>query len=785
MDFCTRQKDLPSMFGCRTIWPSLLCGLLVCAALVAGCRTLEPPTDLAAAMSLSDADVPPVSRGLGIDPRPTATVESPVTKPAEPQELKVPTELADDRWLPTPSDPDSGAEPTYRWQHVGLDALIAGWHGKHPDFALFLSDDDAVVVANTAILLARSGDSTIDRCLAEAVCNKNLKLPLRRASVEALSGLDSALAGPALGELLDDFGTSVADGYSVELHADLLRALAHHVDAAASSCFADALQTDEGDVRQAGLYAYTISGAGVLPASAIELRSDRDPRVRAATLECLATRRHPQALQCAREALTDFHLDVRLAAIRALGELGGDDARATLQRLLIHEPEAVRSGAVLALAKSGDDVTVFASTNDPSWQVRRCVARSLAYFPTARGETIARQLLADRSGEVRRAVVYALDSWPLAAAGPILLTSLAEAPYPTRKQAAEQLARRWPPSQRYSADAPPESRAEQMAALQAAWQATNVSGEPWAISIPPRPAGDPAQGDQLQLASLTAHPAIPLPNDQVAGLLGELSSDEVDRRRAAAKQLAVMAAEQPLELASVEMLAELGMAETDALVWREMLDAVHSDGSPPAVRLAYVGTGHTAAEVRRLSCGYLAAHSDPRHLAVLGRLLDDPNSAVVRSAVEAFGVRGALSEPALLERLLTDEDGTLRVAAARSLAINGYDSGPVALVRLSGDSAAEIRRQAVTAMGQLRDAMYVESLVARLDDELSVKVASVASLTQIVGSDVTLGQGDGPPPLADQVSSWKQWWDNQRPVAANASDSPAATTALLPSRTTR
>jgi HEAT repeat protein len=773
------------MFGCLTQGPSVLCGLLACAALVGGCRTLEPPTDLAAAMALSDADVPPVSRDLGIDPRAKTTTESPAATPAEPQELKVPTELADDRWLPTPPDLDSGVVPTYRWQHAGLDALIVGWHGKHPDFALFLSDDDAVVVANAAILLARSGDSTIDRCLVEAIYDKNLKLPLRRASVEALSGLDGALAGPALAELLDDFGMAGVDGYSVELHADLLRALAHHVDAASSPYFADALQATEGDVRQAGLYAYTISGAGVLPASAIELRSDHDPRVRAATLECLATRRHPQALQCAREALTDFHLDVRLAAIRALGELGGDDARATLQRLLIHEPEAIRSGAVLALAKSGDDVTVFASTNDPSWQVRRCVARALAYFPTARGETIARQLLADRSGEVRRSVVHALDSWPLAAAGPILLTSLAEAPYPTRKQAAEQLARRWPPSQRYSADAPPESRAEQMAALQDAWQATNISGEPWAINIPSRPAAEAAQGDQLQLASLTAQPSAPPPNGQVAALLGELSSDDVERRRAAAKQLAVAATDQPLEPASVERIAELGMAETDAMVWREMLGAIHADDSPAAVRLAYVGTGHTAAEVRRLSCGYLAAHSDPRHLAVLGRLLDDPNSAVVRSAIEAFGVRGALTEPALLERLLTDEDGALRVAAARSLAINGYDSGPVALVRLSGDSDAEIRRQAVTAMGQLRDAMYIESLVVRLDDELSVRVASVASLTQTVGSDVTLGQGDGPPPLADQVRGWKQWWDNQRTLAANPVEAPAAPTALLPSRTTR
>ncbi len=139
------------------------------------------------------------------------------------------------------------------------------------------------------------------------------------------------------------------------------------------------------DVRQAGLYAYTISRTGVLPARAVELRKDTNPRVRAATLACLAARQHPQALEYAEAALTDFHLDVRLAAVHALGDLGGDKARTDLQRLLTHEPETIRAGAILALAAAGDDITVFASANDPSWQVRRSVAQALAYFPTPRG----------------------------------------------------------------------------------------------------------------------------------------------------------------------------------------------------------------------------------------------------------------------------------------------------------------------------------------------------------------------------------------------------------------
>ena len=189
--------------------------------------------------------------------------------------------------------------------------------------------------------------------------------------------------GRRLAELLDDYGNASAPGYLPELHAELLRNLARHVDASASRFFAEALVAKNADVRQAGLYAYTISRTGILPARAVELRKDTNPRVRSATLACLAARQHPQALEYAEAALTDFHLDVRLAAVHALGDLGGDKARTDLQRLLTHEPETIRAGAILALAAAGDDVTVFASANDPSWQVPPQHGAGIGLFPDA------------------------------------------------------------------------------------------------------------------------------------------------------------------------------------------------------------------------------------------------------------------------------------------------------------------------------------------------------------------------------------------------------------------
>jgi HEAT repeat protein len=726
-----------------------------------GCRTLEAPADLAAAVSASE-------RGAEEKPRANTIV-------SEAPEPQIPAELTQEGWAVSVAQPDSDDVSEFRWQHAGIERLASLPERERPDFSEFLAADDLVVAANAAIMLARSADPTVDRCLVEVARNPQLKMPTRRAAVEALARLDTAVAGPALAELVDEYGDEKsANVYAPELHADLLRGLALHMDPSTCNQFAAALGAPEGEIRQAALYAYTVSNDSALPPEAVEMRADRDPRVRAAALCCLAARRHPQAVEYSLAALSDFHLDVRLAAIAALGQSGGDEARAALQRLLIRDPEPIRSGAVLALAMAGDDVAVFSSAKDPSWQVRRSVARALASFATERGATIARQLLADQSSEVRRAVLWAINGWPLEQAAPILLATMAEAPFQTRKQAAEQLARRWPPATRYPIDAPPDLRSRELADLQNAWQSAQAAAEPadnaaqaLAVSsassqtaVKPQMTAEERQA--ARPTALAAHHEVLKLDDPLATALAALAMEDVAERRAAAKQMADLAAGSELDEAIVARLVDFGMAETDPLVWRELLRSIKQDSREPAARLASVGMSHSIAEVRRLSCGYLGAHPQRRHAELLVRALDDPNAAVVRAAVEALANPGVLAQPESLERLLTVEDKSLSIAAARALALNGFDSGRADLDRLARDADPEVRRHAVNVMGQLRDEKYVGTLVALLDDDLSVRLAAVASLTQIVGRDVSSEDGQSPPPLADQVQGWKRWWAAER-----------------------
>ncbi|HVU88561.1 MAG TPA: HEAT repeat domain-containing protein [Pirellulales bacterium] len=734
------------------------------ASMAIGCRSLETPADLTAALGSQE-------------PARTATLVDPVRRPVPLPEPTPPHEFQEDGWTLTAVAADQPDAPAFRWQHAGLAKLLALPPEDRPDVAALLTADDPVAATNAAILLARAGDESVDRCLIESVRNEKLNLPQRLAAVEAIAAEDAAIAGPALAELLDEFSDAGDSRYSAELHAELMRGLAKHVDASASHYFADGLVSKHAEVRQVALYAYTVSRTGVLPGQALELRKDANPRVRAAALACLAARRHPQALEFAEAALSDFHLDVRLAAVQALGELGNAQARTDLQRLLIHEPETIRAGAILALAATGDDITVFASANDASWQVRRSVAQSLGRFVTPRGATIARQLLADRSAEVRRAVIDALGSWPLSQGGPILISAMADAPQVTRKQAAEKLAQLWPPAREFTSDAPPERRAEQLSAIQDHWRHAQIGGEPWAVALPASaaPSEEPKVDENPTSTSLAAHHRLLNTSDPMVDLVDQLLVEDVHARRAAAHRLAEMAGErQPFDEMTLGQLADVAMAETDPLVWRDLLRSVKDSASPSAARMASVGVSHASADVRRLSCGYLAAHSHPEHAVVLYRLLGDPNRAVVLAAIDALSVPDMAADPAPLERLLGSDDGALRVASARALAVNGHATGAPALVRLAGDADVETRRLAVTAMGQLRDVSYVDALILRLDDELSVRLASVASLAQIVGRDVTVAEGSTPASLADQVVGWKKWWAEQPQQTAQAQRSAEA-----------
>jgi HEAT repeat protein len=740
----------------------------------------------------------------------------------DPQDAPTPSEvLAKDQWeLTLPLASAAGPVEGFRWQHRDLQTLLAGPADSQPDLQAALLGSDRVAVANAAITLARRGDGAAIPRLVEAVQTNGLRIQQRQAAAESLAALPNPTPVPALRQLLDQYGKLPPENanYVPQLHAELLRGLSRHVAAADDPQFTASLRSPNAEVRREALAAWSVCRKGELPQVAVDLRTDPSSRIRADAVGAIVAHRHPQAQEFVQASLADYQVEVRQAAVVALGKLGGPESQRQLEKLLVHQPDLIRAKAILALAELGARDKVDAAASDSAWRVRQAVAETLASHPDAAAMEIARKFFKDSSSEVQKQTIASLEKWPLPVAGPMLLTALETSHFQPRKMAAEQLTRRWPAASTYSIDAPAERRIEMQAALKQQWSIQFGSSEVLQASytapavpkasqaaLPPSPARVEAArqllarlasdlvpsaartaalqeladfGSELEptLAIIAVQPGQTLPEIVYREILprhspsfvalDRLTSTNVDERRRAADRLREIAQLTPLSSLALSRMAELGIRESDALVWRSMLLASGSDASEPAVRLAYAVISHPSPEIRRMACDYLNAHPNPAHAPALLPALADDNPAVVHAVVRALGHPGVLGDPRPLEQMLVTPNKSLRVEIAISLSQLNAPSGPPALERLAHDTDAEIRRRAATAMGQKPNPIYTPTLMGLLDDMLGVQQAALTSLPQVVGFDVSRTP-DPPATSSEQVSRWKKWWAQQQASRPN------------------
>ncbi len=140
-----------------------------------------------------------------------------------------------------------GAGPlaaNFHYRHAGLEQLMARPAEQRGVLPELLSDSDRNVVVTAAIGLARQGDAKAASYLVNAIedaKDNDLPLPARCAAVEALGQLPGDGQTETLRKLVDRHGRfmpGAGSDYQVEMHAELLRALARHVDAADDPRFA-------------------------------------------------------------------------------------------------------------------------------------------------------------------------------------------------------------------------------------------------------------------------------------------------------------------------------------------------------------------------------------------------------------------------------------------------------------------------------------------------------------------------------------------------------------------
>ena len=200
-------------------------------------------------------------------------------------------------WIHAVDSPrDDDAEPAWRWRYPDLEDLLARPAQRQPNWHRLVNDENLVVATHAAIALARSGDDRGADQLARAVRSPGILEPMRCAAIESLAWPKGPSAAPLLGELIDQYGDTSpesARAYRADLHAELIRGLARHVDPADDPRFVAALGSPAADVRLEALRAWSNGQSGSLPVEVEDMRTDADRRVRAAALQTLAARRIP------------------------------------------------------------------------------------------------------------------------------------------------------------------------------------------------------------------------------------------------------------------------------------------------------------------------------------------------------------------------------------------------------------------------------------------------------------------------------------------------------------
>lgn len=153
--------------------------------------------------------------------------------------------------------------------------------------------------------------------------------------------------------------------------------------------------------------------SAVPPLSAVMLRLDETPEIRAAAATALGRIGDAVAAPALGEALNDPLPDVRYAAALALGRIPADGAATRLSRALRTDDSWwVRYAAVLALGRTKKGFVVGALEEcllrEPKWQVRMLAVRSLQDVGGPRAAAAAAQALRDRDSGVRTAAALAL-----------------------------------------------------------------------------------------------------------------------------------------------------------------------------------------------------------------------------------------------------------------------------------------------------------------------------------------------------------------------------------------
>lgn len=736
--------------------------LAACLSLLLGCQQhpwrwggsdTTPPASAASEIAVSDEpatpkklapaqETSPTKKAVAAVPDPTTSLADRFDKKKLPPLAGVSATWESEAWILAVEDPHAIIQPREHWRHHPLEAALELPRSEQPRWREGLASDNMATRAQAAIALARLGDLQSLPPLIAAVREIKLNLATRRAAAEALGRLPPAVSLESVTTLVNEFGRydgEAAARYVPDMHAELLLTWQRLAPAESNEPALAALASPAPNVRRAALRSFMRPSRDEIPAPVLDLAGDSDALNRGLVLRVLAARRDPRTLDMARQALRDSELTVKIAALRALADYGGEPALALLKTMQKDPGELIRAAALAGLVQCGELAAQDAALADKSWRVRCGLAEILSKNCSEKNQELAAILLTDRSAEVRKAALTSLAQWPWPAAGPLLLNAAENDYASVRQDAIQQLRSRWSAARELTASAPLErihaqctelrhQLGQELNRLQQA--ASPVKLAAWEEHIT-----DELEASAEKLVQKTR--SLIKQQDQAWRRCAiRLKEKQAAERRAAIQDFHRALDGCACESAIWQELQTFLEQEQDASVWLAALAMFAAQQEPSLAPLLALGASHASAEVRKQSLEWFITHPDPAYGDLLTNSLLDDHVAVIHAALRALAALPDLPNPRAIEELLAARDPAIRLAAAYALAAHGISPGYAALIRLAYHEEPLIRRQVALHLGELGDIRSINELIRLLDDRPEVQLAGLAALKLLLGQDI-------------------------------------------------
>jgi len=469
---------------------------------------------------------------------------------------------------------------------------------------------------------------------------------------------------------------------------EVVEALVRH-GRQATELLIDQLGSGDLEVRQAAVIALgRIGDTRAVPALVRVLASDRDLVIPAAG--ALAKIGDRGAFEALLELISNSDAAVRQAAVAAINSLGHPEMPKRALTLLSDPDPRVRESAVRIAGYFGYaecSELLLERCRDKDENVRRAAIEHIPYIEDERGIPTLADALENETPRVRASAAQALAQVEPAAAMSHLLCALDDEDQWVRYFAARSIGRHGYPEGLDALGRLAKSDPATHVRI-AAMESLGGIGGPRAVAVLASLVD--SDDPDLTRAALSGLGMIGHP-DALPPLLAALRSPASSRRIDALNALGKR--EGPGVVDAIEWIAA---ADDDEKVVQAAIDALASLATPAAITTLM---RLTSDPVRRDAGIDALARLGVEQIDLIGEGLSHPQPSVRRSAVEALGRIKNTRASDLLSKALDDEDASVRLSAVNALVYLDTRSAQRRLVAMARtDSDASVRHAAQKAL---------------------------------------------------------------------------------------